>query len=71
MPKLKQLVDDSIIDLVQFNLLDKLLTSVFVEGVLPFYLRPILELESDEFEAEVYKTIFAIGLVVEALEPAL
>ena len=61
----------SILDLVQSNLLDELLTKVFVEGVLPFYLKPVLEYESDEFEAEVNKACFTISLVVNALAPAL
>lgn len=71
MPRLKSLIDESILDLVQSNLLEELLTKVFVEGVLPFYLRPALEYESDEFEGEVNKACFTISLVVNALAPAL
>jgi hypothetical protein len=43
MPRIQSLLDESILDLVQSNLLDDLLTKVFVEGVLPFYLRQALE----------------------------
>ena len=71
MPRIRSLVEESILDLVQSNLLDDLLTKVFVEGVLPFYLRPVLEYETDEFEGEVNKACFTISLVVNALAPAL
>ena len=54
---------------MQTKLFDELLTKIFVEGVLPFYLTPVIE--SDQFEGEVYKACFTISLVVEALKPAL
>ena len=47
------------------------MTKIFVEGVLPFYLAPTLQYESDQFEGEVNKACFTISLVVEALKPAL
>lgn len=71
MPRLQLLLEESVLELVQTKLLDELLTKIFVEGVLPFYLAPTLEYEPDQFEGEVNKACFTISLVVNALKPAL
>lgn len=65
------LLDENILESVQTKLLDELMTQVFVEGVLPFFITPGLELETDDFELMVNQACYVIGLVVESLKPAL
>lgn len=62
-------MEETALESVQNKLFEELLTKILVEGILPFYITPVIE--SDQFEAETYKACYTIGFVVDALKPAL
>lgn len=71
MPRIQHILEDSQVERVQAKLIEEYLNTIFVEGVLQFYVAPNLEQETDEYETFVIQACFTIGLVVDTLKPSL